>query len=80
MKKSDRDFQEIGHCGGQITINTKTDERGHRLASFGVRHCSPTPAAWILLWANPLAWIIHEPRRTIDTLSRVFIVFMNNAS
>jgi len=54
MKKSDRDFQEIGHCGGQITINTKTDERGRRLASFGVRHRSPTPAAWILLRANPL--------------------------
>lgn len=54
MKKCDRDFQEIGHCGGQIIINTKTDERGHRLASFGVRNRSLTPAAWILLWANPL--------------------------
>lgn len=54
MTKSDREFQEIGHCGGQITIETKTDDRGHRLASFGVRHSSPTPAAWVMLWANPL--------------------------
>lgn len=44
--KADREFQEIAHCGGQITINTETDARGHRLASFGVRHSAPKPAAW----------------------------------
>ncbi|MGC2519606.1 MAG: hypothetical protein WA373_10950 [Burkholderiales bacterium] len=61
MNKADKEFQEIAHCGGQITIDTKTDERGHRLASFGVRHSSPTAAAWFMLWANPLG----EPIATV---------------
>ena len=50
--KGDREFQEIAHCGGQITIHTKTDERGHRLVSFGVRHSRPTAAAWFAIIAD----------------------------
>jgi hypothetical protein len=57
--KTDREFQEIAHCGGQITINTETDAHGHRLVSFGVRHSAPKPAAWFGIFAdylgNPIA-------------------------
>jgi hypothetical protein len=52
--KADREFQEIAHCGGQITIHTETDERGHRLVSFGVRHSRPTAAAFFVIIADDL--------------------------
>lgn len=48
------EFQEIAHCGGQITISTQTDERGHRLVAFGVRHSAPVPAAWFAMVADEL--------------------------
>ena len=52
ISKASLEFQEIGHCGGQITIDTKTDERGHRLVSFGIRHSRPTAAAWFAIIAD----------------------------
>ena len=52
--KTDREFQEIAHCGGKITIHTETDKRGHRLVSFGVRHSGPTPASWFAIIADDL--------------------------
>lgn len=33
-------------------METKTDERGHRLAAFGVRHSTPRPAAWFCIYAD----------------------------
>jgi len=47
------EFQEIGHCGGQITIRVKTDENGRRGIQFGIRHSRPTPAAWFGIYALP---------------------------
>jgi hypothetical protein len=34
------EFQEIGHCGGQYTIDVRT-ENGRRGVSFGVQHSTP---------------------------------------
>ncbi|MGH7147014.1 MAG: hypothetical protein ACREIJ_03835 [Nitrospiraceae bacterium] len=48
-----KEFQEIGHCGGQITVEIKTDENGHRGIAFGFRHSRPTPAAFFAVYALP---------------------------
>lgn len=47
------EFQEIGHCGGQMTFRVQTDEKGARAVSFGWRHSRPTPAALFAVWALP---------------------------
>ena len=52
--KASQEFQEIAHCGGQITISTQTDERGHRLVAFGFRHSAPVPAALFAIVADDL--------------------------
>lgn len=40
-----KDFQEIGHCGGQIELTVKTNEEGRRSYQIGIRHSRPTAAA-----------------------------------
>jgi hypothetical protein len=45
------DFQEIAHCGGQVTINIVCDAEGHRSVSAGFRHSSPTPASVLGIYA-----------------------------
>lgn len=45
------EFQEVGHCGGQITFRVQTDEKGRRGISFGMRHSRPTPMAMFAIWA-----------------------------
>lgn len=52
--KASHEFQEIAHCGGQITISTQTDERGHRLVAFGFHHSAPVPAALFAIVADSL--------------------------
>ena len=48
-----KEFQEIGHCGGQIIIRVKTDENGCRSIQFAIQHSSITPAAWFGIYALP---------------------------
>lgn len=47
------EFQEIGHCGGQVTVTVVTDRDGRRGVSFGLQNSSPTPAAWFGVYALP---------------------------
>jgi len=47
------EFKEIGHCGGQFTVNVKTAEDGRRGIQFGMRHSRPTPASVIAVYALP---------------------------
>lgn len=53
MSKDGNEFQEIGHCGGQFTINVKTDKDGRRGIQFGMRHSRPTPAAFFGIYVLP---------------------------
>lgn len=56
-----QEFQEIGHCGGQITIRVKTDENGRRGIQFGIRHSRPTPAAWFGIYTLPQpCWVVRS--------------------
>ena len=50
--KTDREFQEIAHCGGKVTITIKLDERGHVLASVGMRNSRSAPAALFIVLAD----------------------------
>lgn len=47
------EFQEVGHCGGQIIVDVKTDSDGNRRVQFGIRHSRPTPASWFAIYALP---------------------------
>lgn len=53
MKNSNKEFQEIAHCGGQFTINVKTDEDGRRGIQFGMRYSRPTPMAIFGIYVLP---------------------------
>lgn len=46
------EFQEIGHCGGQFTINVTTVD-GRRGIQLGIRHSRPTPMAAFGIYALP---------------------------
>jgi hypothetical protein len=46
-----REFQEIAHCGGQVTFRVHTDENGRRTIQFGIRHSRPTAAAWFAVYS-----------------------------
>ena len=47
------EFQEIGHCGGQFTVDVRTAEDGRRGFQFGIRHSRPTPASIFAIYALP---------------------------
>ena len=47
------EFQEIGHCGGQFTINIDTDADGRRGIQFGMRHSRPTPMSAFGVYVLP---------------------------
>lgn len=78
-----RDFREIAHCGGQITLTTKAGERGERLLSVGVRHSTPTPAAWFGVYLQmssativgvvPFGGLADAPTGNTDGLLPVFV-------
>lgn len=53
MSTYGQDFQEIGHCGGQVTVTVTTSEDGSRAIQLGVRHSRPTPASWIAVYVLP---------------------------
>lgn len=53
MDISKDEFQEVGHCGGQYTINVKTSEDGHRSIQVGIRHSRPTPASFFAVHSLP---------------------------
>lgn len=55
MTAPTREFQEVGHCGGQVTVNVRTNEKGERGVSFGIQGSSPTPAAWFAVYVLPQA-------------------------
>ncbi len=48
-----KEFQEIGHCGGQYTVNVKTSADGRRSIQVGIRHSRPTPASYFAAYFLP---------------------------
>jgi len=53
MLTSEKEFQEIGHCGGQYTVNVKTAPDGRRSYQLGMRHSRPTPASFFAVYFLP---------------------------
>jgi len=53
VPKYGQEFQEIGHCGGQFTVNVHTTEDGHRGLQFGIRHSRPAPASFFAVYTLP---------------------------
>ena len=47
------EFQEVGHCGGKITIHIQTDAEGRRSVQQSVEHSSPRPASITAIYALP---------------------------
>jgi hypothetical protein len=47
-----KEFQEIGHCGGQFIVEVRT-ENAQRGVSFGVTHSRPVPASLVAIYALP---------------------------
>lgn len=45
------DFQEIAHCGGQVTFTVYCDAEGRRSFTINVQHSRPTPAAMVGIYA-----------------------------
>ena len=49
---NEKEFQEICHCGGQITVFVRTDENGNRGYQLQYRHANSTgPMALFAVWA-----------------------------
>lgn len=53
MFRFGKEFQEIGHCGGQLIVNLKSIDGGRRGIQFGIRHSRPTPASIFGIYALP---------------------------
>ena len=53
MLFSEKEFQEIGHCGGQYTVNVKIAPDGRRSFQLGMRHSRPTPASFFAVYFLP---------------------------
>jgi len=47
------EFQEIGHCGGQVTFTVRTDSNGRRGYQIGWQSSRPVPAALYSIYALP---------------------------
>jgi hypothetical protein len=50
-EKVENEFREIGHCGGQFSVNTRTGPDGRPSYQIGVQGSSPTPAAFFMIGA-----------------------------
>jgi hypothetical protein len=46
-----QDFEEIAHCGGQITFTVSCNAQGHKSFRVGIRHARPVAAAWAGIYA-----------------------------
>ena len=53
MRQFGKEFQEIAHCGGQFTVNVKTDTDGRRGIAFGFRLSQPNAASLFAVYALP---------------------------
>lgn len=51
--KFGREFQEIGHCGGQYSVDVKISPDGCRSIQFGFTHSRPTPASLFGIYVSP---------------------------
>lgn len=47
-----REFSEVGHCGGKITVTAVTSPGGQKQYQLGFSHSSPTPAAICTVYAT----------------------------
>lgn len=53
MLQFGKEFQEIAQCGGQFTVNVKTDTDGRRGIAFGFRLSRPNAASLFAIYALP---------------------------
>lgn len=58
----ERDFEEIAHSGGKITITVVDDADGRRRYQIGIRSTRPNPMAMISVYALPQGLIV-EPMK-----------------
>lgn len=42
---AEREFQEVGHCGGQLTVTVITEQDSQKKYQLGYSHSSLTPAS-----------------------------------
>lgn len=54
-----KDFQEIAHSGGKITISVADDAEGRRSYQVGIRSERPNPMAMITVYALPQGLIVE---------------------
>jgi hypothetical protein len=56
-----REFTEVGHCGGKLTVTVTTEPDGRKKYALGFRHSAATPASISNLYATlegePIAFI-----------------------
>ena len=48
-----KEFQEIAHCGGKVTISIRTTTDDRRQSQIGIQHSAPVPAAFFAVYALP---------------------------
>lgn len=48
-----KEFQEIAHCGGKVTISITTSADGHRQYQLGIQHNTLVAAAYFAVYALP---------------------------
>ncbi|WP_152427042.1 hypothetical protein [Paramagnetospirillum caucaseum] len=48
-----KDFREIGHCGGKLRVDVETGDDDSRAYSLGYSHSSAGPAAFFMIYAIP---------------------------
>jgi hypothetical protein len=57
-----RDFREIAHSGGTVTITVADDAEGHRSYQVGIRSARPNPMAMVGVYALPQGLIVEAMR------------------
>ena len=57
-----KEFREVAHCGGKVTISVKIDDAGRRLYSLKWEHCRPNAAAFFAVYALPPGIVLCQIR------------------
>jgi hypothetical protein len=48
-----KEFREVAHSGGRVTITVKTDAAGRKIYQLRLEHCRPNAAAFFAVYAIP---------------------------
>lgn len=55
-----KEFREVSHCGGKVTISVKIDDAGRRLYSLKWEHCRPNAGAFFAVYALPPGLVLCQ--------------------